>query len=97
MIFQTLFPIGEVNILITVTSTEDSVINTVPYHEDNVGLLSVRVLQATGFESKLLAKRLPFVILELVNQHVQTRPREGVDGLSWDKTFTSLYQTSTLS
>ena len=87
MIFQTIFTIGEVNVLVTVTATEDSVISTVPDYEDNIGLLSVKVLQATGFESRRLAKRLPYVVLELVNQHVQTRTREGVDDLTWNKKF----------
>ena len=54
------------------------------YQGDKVGHLLVNVLGAGGLEPKLFGKRQPFVVVELVNQRVQTRPREGLD---WGAAF----------
>ena len=80
---------GKVHVLVTVTSTEKQVskMQNTTYHDDNVGHLIVDVLEADGLEPKLFGKRRPFVVVELVNQRVQTRPREGVTGLEWGSAF----------
>ena len=82
---------GEVNVLVTITATEGSGYKTAeqhqPCHDGHVGQLVVNVLEADGLQPKSLGKRQPFVVLELVNQRVQTRPREGIHGLKWDRAF----------
>ena len=52
----------------------------------DVGHLVVKVLEADGLEPKLFGERQPFLVVELVNQRVQTRPR-GINGLEWGASF----------
>ena len=82
------FMAGRIHVLVTVTATENRVSKmknmTMTYHDDNVGHLIVNVLEADGLEPKLFGKRRPFVVLELVNQRIQTRPSKG---LEWGAAF----------
>ena len=84
-----IFMAGKVHVLVTVTATEKPVskMKNMTEHDDNVGHLIVNVLEADGLEPKLFGKRRPFVVVELVNQRVQTRPREGVTGPEWGAAF----------
>ena len=71
---------GRVHVL--VTKTGDNLANL----DGDAGHLVVNVLEAEGLEPKLFGKTQPFVVVELVNQRVQTRPR-GINGLEWGASF----------
>ena len=74
--------------MVTITATESptSSQNNL-YHEGDVGHLLVKVIEADGLQTKSLGKRQPFVMLELVNQFVKTRRKEGTASIVWEKEF----------
>ena len=74
-----IFMAGKVHVLVTVTATEKQVFKIMTM----MIMLAILLWKADGLEPKLFGKRRPFVVAELFNQRVQTRPREGVSGLEW--------------
>jgi len=82
---------GKLNVLVTVSDTGNSTPPTsdisVNPDDKKIGKLLIKEVEVDGLQPRTFGTRKPYVVIELVNQRVKTRAKEGTNSLSWNQEF----------